>query len=334
MGIGALAASAMQLAQAVGGAAKVFHLLEREPAILTEGGDRPAGEIEGTITFTGVTFKYPTRPDVPVLDGFNLTVPALSTTALVGTSGCGKSTTISLLLRFYDTSAGVLAIDGMDIKRLSPSWVRAHMALVQQEPVLFGVSIRENVAYALNARSAQASNQAGGKPASPASDVAKAEMQLRIEAACIASNAHSFVSEFVEGYDTLVGERGTRLSGGQKQRIAIARALIAEPKVLLLDEATSALDAESEGLVQAAIDRVSSGRTVLVIAHRLSTIRQADQIAVVHKGEVVESGTHDELTRSVIKGEASQGELERWQKASRPGAYMALVQRQMEHVAA
>jgi len=215
---------------------------------------------------------------VDVLNGFTLKVPAQTTTAIVGASGGGKSSALAVLARFYQCQGGKVLIDGKDIGSYGVKYLRRHMTLVQQEPVLFGVTVRENVSYGCGFA---------------VSDGA-------VEEACKQANAHTFIAGqhsagFPEGYLTLVGERGVRLSGGQKQRIAIARALILQPKILLLDEATSALDTESEQLVQQAIDRVMVGRTVLVVAHRLSTVVDADQIAMCVKGEVVDSGRHSEL---------------------------------------
>ena len=201
----------------------------------------------------------------------------LQTVALVGGSGSGKSTVISLLERFYNPHTGRILLNGMDIKEFRLSWLRQQMGLVGQEPILFNESIRANIAY--------------GKEG-----IATEE---EITAAAKASNAHQFICALPEGYDTHVGERGTQLSGGQKQRIAIARAMLKDPKILLLDEATSALDAESEKVVQEALDRVSVNRTTVVVAHRLTTIRGADIIAVVKDGAVAEKGTHNELMKII-----------------------------------
>jgi ATP-binding cassette, subfamily B (MDR/TAP), member 1 len=199
----------------------------------------------------------------------------LQTIALVGESGSGKSTVISLLERFYDPNSGRILLDGVDIKTFRLSWLRQQMGLVGQEPILFNESIRANIAY--------------GKEGGATED--------EIIAAAGAANAHNFINSLPNGYDTSVGERGTQLSGGQKQRIAIARAMLKNPKILLLDEATSALDAESERIVQEALDRVSVNRTTVVVAHRLTTIRGADTIAVIKNGAVAEKGSHDELMR-------------------------------------
>ena len=199
-------------------------------------------------------------------------------------------------MRFYEARGGVVAIDGHDVTSLDPAWLRSKLAFVQQEPVLFGVTVRENVAYALaaaDARRARAGHLATAAPRTQAER--EASLRARVEEACHKAHAHTFVSELPDGYDTLVGERGVKLSGGQKQRLAIARALLAQPRILLLDEATSALDAESERLVQKAIDEASAGRSVVVVAHRLSTVRDADQIAVMSQGVIADCGTHAEL---------------------------------------
>ena len=207
-----------------------------------------------------------------------------------------RAQVLSLLMRFYEARGGVVAIDGHDVTSLDPAWLRSRLAFVQQEPVLFGVTVRENVAYALaaaDARRARAGHLATAATRTQAEQ--EGSLQARVEQACRKAHAHAFISELPDGYDTLVGERGVKLSGGQKQRLAIARALLAQPRILLLDEATSALDAESERLVQKAIDEASAGRSVIVVAHRLSTVRDADQIAVMSQGVIADCGTHAEL---------------------------------------
>ncbi|EOA25992.1 hypothetical protein CARUB_v10019381mg [Capsella rubella] len=226
----------------------------------------------GEVEFNHVKFTYPSRPLTTIFDDFCLRVPSGKTVALVGGSGSGKSTVISLLQRFYDPIAGEILIDGMPIHKLQVKWLRSQMGLVSQEPVLFATSITENILF--------------GKE--------DASMDEVVEAAK-ASNAHNFISQFPNSYKTQVGERGVQLSGGQKQRIAIARAIIKSPIILLLDEATSALDSESERVVQEALENASVGRTTIVIAHRLSTIRNADIICVVQNGRITETGSHDEL---------------------------------------
>lgn len=254
-----------------------FKTLDRVPLIdaYSEGGLRPEA-VSGALEFRHVSFRYPSRPDVPVFSGFDLSVKANSTVALCGPSGSGKSTTIALLQRFYDADAGSVCLDGNDLRSLNLPWLRAQMALVQQEPVLFAGSVSENISYGREGVS-----------------------QERCAEAARVANAHGFITGFPEGYATQVGERGAQLSGGQKQRIAIARAVARRPAVLLLDEATSALDSESERVVQAALDTLMAqkARTTLVIAHRLSTIAGADLICVVFEGRIVEKGTHDELQR-------------------------------------
>jgi ATP-binding cassette subfamily B (MDR/TAP) protein 1 len=206
-------------------------------------------------------------------NGWYLHLYGVQTVALVGESGSGKSTVISLMERFYDPDGGRILIDGIDIKQFQVRWLRQQIGLVSQEPILFNTTIRANIAY-------------GRDDAVP---------DTEIEAATKASNAHKFITALPEGFNTTVGERGVQLSGGQKQRVAIARAIVKDPKILLLDEATSALDAESEHVVQEALDRVMIHRSTIVVAHRLSTIRNADVIAVVKDGTIVEQGKHDEL---------------------------------------
>ncbi|KAJ1279478.1 hypothetical protein BS78_04G159800 [Paspalum vaginatum] len=271
--LGNALSSLKYLSEASSAAERMLEVIRRLPKI-DSGSD--AGEelihFAGEVEFKNVQFCYPSRPESPVLVGFNLHVPAGCTAALVGGSGSGKSTVIALLERFYDPSAGEVALDGVDIRRLRLRWLRAQMGLVSQEPALFAMSIRENILF-------------GKEDATPE----------EVAAAAKAANAHSFISQLPQGYDTQVGERGVQLSGGQKQRIAIARAIVKSPKILLLDEATSALDTESERVVQEALDLASIGWTTLVVAHRLSTIRNANTIAVVQSGEVKEQGSHDDL---------------------------------------
>nr|XP_043620752.1 putative multidrug resistance protein [Erigeron canadensis] len=231
--------------------------------------------VRGQIEFKGIYFNYPSRPDTPILQGLDLTIPASKTVGLVGGSGSGKSTIVSLIQRFYDPIEGDILLDGHKINKLHLKWLRSQMGLVNQEPILFATSIKENILF--------------GKEGASFDDIVAAAKD---------ANAHDFIVKFPDGYETNVGQFGVQLSGGQKQRIAIARALIRDPKILLLDEATSALDTESERVVQKAIDQASIGRTTIVIAHRLSTIRRASLIYVLHSGKVVESGSHDELTQT------------------------------------
>ncbi|GBL74148.1 Multidrug resistance protein 1 [Araneus ventricosus] len=251
----------------------VFHLIKLVPNIdsSSKGGIRP--EVKGKIDFIDVKFRYPSRRNVQVLQGISLTINPGQTVALVGSSGCGKSTLIALLERFYDPEGGQILLDGFDIKTINLKHLRSQMALVSQEPVLFNCTIKENIIYGIEDKVSNSD----------------------IEAAARIANIHDFIIKLPQGYDTVVGERGTQLSGGQKQRIAIARALIRHPKILLLDEATSALDTESEKAVQDALDQARQGRTCLVIAHRLSTVQNADYIAVIDSGKIVEKGTHQEL---------------------------------------
>lgn len=251
-------------------------LFDMKPTIDTwsEEGERVT-EIDGTLEFRDVHFRYPTRPEQPVLRGLNLTIRPGQYVALVGASGCGKSTTIALLERFYDPLTGGVFVDGKEISTLNINDYRSFIALVSQEPTLYQGTIKENILL--------------GTP-EEVSDEA-------IEFACREANIHDFIVSLPEGFNTIVGSKGALLSGGQKQRIAIARALIRDPKILLLDEATSALDSESEHVVQAALDKAAKGRTTIAVAHRLSTIQKADVIYVFDQGRIVEQGTHSELMK-------------------------------------
>ncbi|KAE8699645.1 ABC transporter B family member 12 [Hibiscus syriacus] len=255
-------------------AASIFAIIDRESKIdpSSESGSTLAN-VKGDIELRHVSFKYPSRPDIQIFQDLSLSIHAGKTVALVGESGSGKSTVISLLQRFYDPDSGVITLDGVEIQTLQLKWLRQQMGLVSQEPVLFNDTIRSNIAYGK------------GGNATEAEIVAASEL----------SNAYNFISSLQQGYDTVVGERGLQLSGGQKQRVAIARAIVKSPKILLLDEATSALDAESEKVVQDALDKVMVDRTTVVVAHRLSTIKNADVIAVVKNGVIVEKGKHDTL---------------------------------------
>lgn len=254
--------------------ASLFRTIETKPSIDPEGPGEILKDIQGKLELSDLDFCYPSRPDRTVFEKLNLTIPAGATVALVGESGSGKSTVVQLIQRFYDPDGGAVLLDGHDLKTLQVGWLRSQMGLVSQEPMLFATTIFENIKY--------------GNPNATEQDVYDAAK---------ASNAHDFISSLPEGYSTQVGEKGIQMSGGQKQRIAIARAMIRAPKILLLDESTSALDSESEKVVQEALDRLMVDRTTIVVAHRLSTIINADIIAVIKDGAVVELGKHDELLK-------------------------------------
>jgi len=273
---GTISETVGDLQRAAGATERLFELLAIDPAIRAPAQPVPLPvPARGTVALAGVTFHYPSRPDAAALAGFTLDVAAGEKVALVGPSGAGKTTVFALLLRFYDPQEGTVAIDGVDVRAADPGEVRARLAVVPQDPVIFAASVAENVRY--------------GRPGASDEDV---------RAACAAAFAAEFVERLPEGYDSFLGERGVRLSGGQRQRLAIARAILADRPILLLDEATSALDAESERTVQLALERLMAGRTVLIIAHRLATVRHADRIVVLDAGRAVATGTHDELTRS------------------------------------
>ncbi|XP_050369771.1 putative multidrug resistance protein [Argentina anserina] len=263
------------ITEALAATTRILEMIDRVPSIETEDRKGKAlSHVRGEIEFQDIHFSYPSRPDSQVLQGLNLKIPAGKSVGLVGGSGSGKSTIISLIERFYDPVEGEILLDGHAIRRLQPKWLRSQMGLVNQEPVLFATSIRENILF--------------GKEGASMEDITNAAK---------AANAHDFIVKLPEGYETQAGQFGFQLSGGQKQRIAIARALLRDPKILLLDEATSALDAQSERVVQEAIDQASKGRTTIIIAHRLSTIRTANLIVVLQAGKVIESGSHNELMR-------------------------------------
>ncbi|KAL6821046.1 P-loop containing nucleoside triphosphate hydrolase protein [Trichoderma sp. SZMC 28015] len=267
---------------ALAAAAKIFNTIDRiSPLDPSDDKGEKLADFKGNIRLENVEHIYPSRPEVKVMNGVSLEIPAGKTTALVGASGSGKSTIVGLVERFYDPVGGTVYLDGHDISTLNLKWLRQQMALVSQEPTLFGTTIYHNIRHGLI-----------GTEHEHATEEKQRELVM---AAAAKANAHDFISALPEGYETNVGERGFLLSGGQKQRIAIARAVVSNPKILLLDEATSALDTKSEGVVQAALEAASQGRTTITIAHRLSTIKDAHNIVVMSQGSIVEQGTHDEL---------------------------------------
>uniref|UniRef100_A0A668A102 ATP-binding cassette sub-family B member 10, mitochondrial n=1 Tax=Myripristis murdjan TaxID=586833 RepID=A0A668A102_9TELE len=262
-----------ELMKGLGAGARLWELLDRKPELpLNEGIVLPPGQLKGQLEFCDVTFAYPSRKEAPVFENLSLLVPAGSVMAVVGASGSGKSTLVSLLLRLYDPDAGVITIDGHDVRDLNPCWLRSHIGTVSQEPVLFSCSIRENITYG-------------------AVDPDSVTTEDIYRAAQVA-NAYDFIQAFPKGFDTVVGEKGVLLSGGQKQRIAIARALL---KVNTAVSLLSALDAENEFLVQEALERLMEGRTVVIIAHRLSTIQNANAVAVLDQRRIAECGQHTQL---------------------------------------
>jgi ATP-binding cassette subfamily B protein len=261
-----------ELQRAAGATERMVELIRAVDPIRDPDRPRPLPRLSGAIAFENVTFRYPARPIPPALHELTFRVAPGETVALVGPSGAGKTTIFQLLMRFFDPDAGGVTLDGIDLREVTRTDLRRQLALVPQEPVIFAASAGDNIRF--------------GRPA--ASDA-------EIEAAARAAAAHEFIARLPDGYDTFVGERGVMLSGGQKQRLAIARAILRDAPVLLLDEATSALDAESERAVQAAVDRLSAGRTTLIIAHRLATVKRADRILVFQEGRIVAEGTHGAL---------------------------------------
>jgi ATP-binding cassette, subfamily B, bacterial MsbA len=270
--IGAFTGIFTQIQESLGASKRIFELLDTPSSLPEAETPQKIANITGAVHFNKVAFRYGDRGEGNILSQISLTAAPGEVVALVGPSGAGKSTLVALIPRFYDVSEGSITIDGVDIRQLSLSDLRHAVGLVPQETLLFSGSVFENICY--------------GKP--------KAS-QAEVWAAAQAANAHDFIMQFPQGYDTVVGERGVKLSGGQRQRVAIARAILKNPRILLLDEATSALDSESEAVVQEALDRLMQSRTTFVIAHRLSTIRNASRIVVLDRGQVVAEGTHEAL---------------------------------------
>ena len=264
-----------EVQRAAGAMERLVELLGAKPAIVAPPNPEPLPEVsQGLISLENVSFRYPSRPDTFAIDDFSLDVESGETLAVVGPSGAGKSTLFQLLLRFYDPESGCIRVDGVDIRSTTPEAVRSRIGLVPQETMIFGTTARENIGY--------------GRPG--ASDA-------EVEAAAEAAAADGFIRQLPDGYESFLGERGTRLSGGQRQRIAIARAILKDPPILLLDEATSSLDAESERAVQEALEHLMEDRTTIIIAHRLATVLKATRIVVMDQGKIVDIGTHHDLVR-------------------------------------
>lgn len=271
--VGGLADTYSQLQKAIGATENLLDILDEKPEMkLSNKLQIVDKRFYGSIEFNNVSFAYPSRKEFPVIRNLSFSIEAGKQLAIVGPSGAGKSTIIALLLRLFEPTSGTILVDGKPAAEYDLTFYRSQMALVPQDVILFGGTIRENILY--------------GKPNASEDEIIEAARK---------ANAHEFITSFPDGYDTIVGERGTKLSGGQRQRIAIARAVLSDPAVLLLDEATSSLDSESERQVQDALEKLMQGRTSIVIAHRLSTIRNADQILVIDRGELVEKGNHPTL---------------------------------------
>ncbi|KAJ0358145.1 hypothetical protein COL154_009394 [Colletotrichum chrysophilum] len=309
--LGSVASNLQAFTAAAAAASDIFNIIDRQSPIdpCSDEGNM-LDMVKGTIRLTGIKHVYPSRPDVIVLDGFDLTIPAGKTTAIVGASGSGKSSIIGLIEKFYQPVSGAIFLDDHDINGLNLKWLRRQMALVGQEPILFRATIFENICAGLQGTEHENSNR-------------DQKRQLVIQAAQ-RSNAYGFISTLPDGLDTMVGEKGSQLSGGQKQRIAIARAIISDPKILLLDEATSALDSESESVVQAALRAASEGRTTITIAHRLSTVKHADNIILMADGKIIEQGTHDALI-------GRKGAYHRLSTAQDPSLVNKMILREQSH---
>jgi len=261
------------LASTAASGERVYEILDTEPEIRSQENAKPMPDVKGKVVFDNVSFGYDSSE--PQLKEVSLTVKPGEMVGLVGPSGSGKSTLVSLISRFYDVTDGAVTVDGHDVREVELKDLRSSVSVVPQEPYLFHGTISENISY--------------GRPEADFEDVMEAAR---------GANAHDFIMKLPDGYDTHVGERGTKLSGGQRQRISIARAILDDPKILILDEATSAVDTESEVAIQSALDRLMEGRTTLAIAHRLSTVKNADKLVVMEEGRIIETGTHDELMQN------------------------------------